>query len=337
MTLADHRLFGRTGLRVHPLALGCMNFGGRTSREESLRIIDRALDAGINVVDTANGYARGRSEELVGEALVRNGRRHEVILCTKFYMPMDDNLPNERGISRRHLIAQCEQSLRRLGTDYIDLYQVHRPQSEVAIDETLRALDDLVRAGKVRYIGSSTFAAWQVVEALWVSKELGLNRFVSEQPPYNLLDRRIERELIPVAQTYSLALMAWSPMAGGLLTGKYGRNQPMPENSRYATPTPVQARHLTPRIYDAVDALLPLAQAKGLSLGLFALAWTLQNPAVTCSILGPRTLEHLEQCLGILAIRFNEEELTLIDRIIPPGTHVAPIYEADFGAWKHRG
>src|ERR1700736_583367 len=230
----DYRAFGRTGVRVSPLCLGCMMFGRRTEAEESYAIIDRALDAGLNFVDTANVYARGQSEEITGHALHRDNRRQRVVLATKVHGAMADDDPNAAGNSRRHIIAECEASLRRLQTDYIDLYQLHRPEPTTPIDETLRALDDLIRAGKVRYIGTSTFGAWQVVEALWASKELGLNRFVSEQPPYNILDRRIERELVPMAQTFGIGLVPWSPIAGGLLSGKYRRGQPIPEDSRFA-------------------------------------------------------------------------------------------------------
>lgn len=336
MQLTDYRPFGRTGVRVSPLALGCMMFGGRTDLDASRRIIDRAIDSGINLIDTANGYSRGRSEEFTGEALKRNRRRPRVFLCTKFHMVMDDADPNQRGNSRRHIIEQCEASLRRLQTDHIDLYQIHRPQPDVAIDETLRALDELVRAGKVRYIGTSTFAAWQVVEALWASKELGLNRVVSEQPPYNLLDRRIERELMPAAQTFGLALLAWGPLAGGLLTGKYQRGEPLPSDGRFANPSPIQARQFVPEVYDTIERLAELAHAKEIPLAQMALAWTLQQPGLTTSIIGPRTLDQLEDYLAALNVAFTSGELTRINEIIAPGTHVAPFYEANFGASAYR-
>ena len=196
----EYRNFGRTGVKVSELCLGCMMFGGRTGEEDSADIIDRAIDEGINFLDTANVYSRGASEVAVGKALKRNGKRDEIVLATKVHMPMDDEDPNASGNHRRHIIEQCEASLRRLGVDHVDLYQIHRPSSDVPIDETLRALDDLIRAGKVRYAGTSTYAAWQLVEALWAARELGLNRFVTEQPPYHLLDRRIERELVPFAR-----------------------------------------------------------------------------------------------------------------------------------------
>lgn len=336
MTLTDHRPFGRTGLKVSPLTLGCMMFGVKTSLEDTCSIVDRSLDLGINILDTANVYGRGASEEATGEALQRNGRRDRVLLCTKVHGAMDDGDPNAKGNSRRHIVQQCEASLRRLRTDYIDLYQLHRPQPDVAIDETLRALDDLIRAGKIRYAGTTTYAAWQVVEALWCSKELGLHRFVSEQPPYNLLDRRIERELIPVAQTYGLALIPWSPIGGGLLTGKYRRGVPFPADSRYTNPNPIQARRLVERMYDVIEPLAELAAAKGIPLSQLALAWTVQRPGITSSIIGPRTVEQFEDNLAALTVEFTAEDLARIDAIIPPGTHVSPFYDADFGPSLHR-
>jgi aryl-alcohol dehydrogenase-like predicted oxidoreductase len=336
MKLTDCRLFGRTGVKVSPLTLGCMMFGAKTELDTSIRIIDRAIDAGINILDTANVYSRGRSEEFTGEALKRNGRRQQIFLCTKVHGVMDDVDPNQQGNSRRHIIEQCEASLCRLQTDYIDLYQIHRPRPEIAIDETLRALDDLVRAGKVRYIGTTTFAGWQVVEALWASKELGLNRFVSEQPPYNLLDRRIERELVPAAQTFGLALIPWSPLGGGLLSGKYRRGQPIPSDSRYANPNPIQKRRFVEAVFDVIEPLSALAKEKGVTLAQLALAWTIHQPGITSPIIGPRTLEQLEDNLGALSVEFSPDDFERIDSIIPPGTHVAPFYEAQFGPSVYR-
>jgi len=333
----DYRPLGRTGIRVSPLCLGAMMFGGKTSPADSAAIIDRALDAGINFIDTANVYNQGRSEEAVGEALQRNGRRSQVILATKVHGRMGDD-PNAMGNTRRHIIEQCEASLRRLKTDWIDLYQVHRPQPDVPIDETLRALDDLVRSGKVRYIGSSTFAAWQLVESLWVAKEYGLERFVCEQPPYNLLDRRIERELLPMAQAYGFGIIPWSPLAGGLLTGKYRRNAPPPEDSRYANldANPLYRRRMNDAIWDVVEPLDTLAQEKGTTLSRLALAWCIHQPGVTSPIIGPRTMEQLEDNLGALEVTITDEDRKAIDRIIPPGTHVAPYYEADWRAGAYR-
>jgi aryl-alcohol dehydrogenase-like predicted oxidoreductase len=332
----EYRALGRTGVKVSPLCLGCMTFGDRTEPEDAYGIVDRAIDEGINFLDTANVYGRGRSEEVTGEALKRSGQRDKVVLATKAHGVMDEHDPNARGNSRRHIIAQCEASLRRLKTDYIDLYQIHRPQPDIPIDETLRALDDLIRAGKVRYIGTSTFAAWQLVEALWAAKELGLNRFVCEQPPYNLLDRRIERELLPMAQTYGIGIIPWSPLAGGLLSGKYSRDQAPPQDSRYAAATPVQQKRMTERAFDVVEGLMPLVQAKGCSLTQFALAWCVQQPGVTSPIIGPRTMEQLEDNLKALDITITSEDQEKIDELIPPGEMASPFYEANFGPHPFR-
>ena len=334
----EYRLFGRTGVKVSPLTLGCMMFGGKTNPEDSAAIIDRAIDAGINILDTANVYSRGRSEEATGAALKRNGKREQIFLATKVHGAMDDNDPNMQGTSRRHIIQQCEASLRRLQTDYIDLYQLHRPRPEIAIDETLRALDDLVRSGKVRYIGTSTFAAWQVVEALWASKEYGLNRFVSEQPPYNLLDRRVERELLPMSRTYGIAVIPWSPLGGGLLTGKYHRGETPPEDSRFggASNNSPQRRRMREQVFDVTEGLEPLAAAKGCSMSQFALAWVMQQPGVTSPIIGPRTMEQLEDNLKALDVQVTAEDRQKIDEIVAPGSAVSPFYEANFGPSMHR-
>jgi aryl-alcohol dehydrogenase-like predicted oxidoreductase len=334
----EYRSLGRTGVQVSALCLGCMMFGGKTSPEDSYSIIDRALDAGINFLDTANVYSRGRSEEVTGEALKRNGKRQRIVLATKVHGKMDDDDPNASGNSRRHIIEQCDASLRRLQTDYIDLYQIHRPQSAIPIDETLRALDDLIRAGKVRYIGTSTFAAWQVLEALWIAKELGLNRFVCEQPPYNLLDRRIERELLPMARTYGIATIPWSPLAGGLLTGKYTRGTPPPEGTRFAevATNEMLQRRMNEQVFDITEALQPMVEAKSCSMSQLALAWCVQQPGVTSPIIGPRTMEQLEDNLKALDVTINDDDRTRIDEIVPPGRMVAPYYEADFGPAQYR-
>jgi aryl-alcohol dehydrogenase-like predicted oxidoreductase len=312
-------------------------FGGRTAPEDSYAIIDKAIDQGINFIDTANRYSLGRSEEVVGEAIKRRGRRDSLILATKVHGQMDAEDPNTQGNSRRHIIQQCEASLRRLQTDWIDLYQIHRPQSDIPIDETLRAMDDLIRDGKVRYIGSSTFGAWQLVESVYVAKQLGLNRFICEQPPYNLLDRRIERELLPMAQTYGFAIIPWSPLGGGLLTGKYQRGQPLPEGARFSDQgRPGASRRLNDRVYDVVEGLQPLAREKGCTLSQFALAWVMQQPGVTSAIIGPRTMEQFDDNIGAQNVTFSEEELKQIDRVIRRGDSVAPFYEADFGPHQYR-
>ncbi len=332
----EYRPLGRTGVKVSELCLGCMTFGNTTEPEDSYTIVDRAIDAGINFLDTANVYSRGRSEEVTGEALKRNGKRSRIVLATKVHGVMADDDPNAAGTSRRHIIEQCEASLKRLQTDYIDLYQIHRPRSDTPIDEVLRALDDLIRSGKVRYIGSSTFGAWQLVESLWVSKELGLNRFVCEQPPYNILDRRIERELLPMAKTYGIATIPWSPLGGGLLTGKY-RTDHMPDEGRFldTSSKPWQMR-LTQGAFEAVDKLDPLVTEKGCTMAQLSLAWVLGRPGVTSPIIGPRTMEQLEDNLGAIDVPITADDLAKIDEIVPPGSNVSPFYEADFGTPLYR-
>lgn len=333
----EYRNFGRTGVKVSPLTLGCMMFGGKTNANDSYDIIDRGLDAGLNFLDTANVYSVGQSETVTGEALKRNGKRNSVFLATKVHGKMGEG-PNDMNNTRRHIIEQCEASLRRLGTDWIDLYQIHRPQSDMAQDETLRAMDDLIRSGKVRYIGTSTYAAWQLLESLWISKEYGLNRFVCEQPPYNLLDRRIERELLPMCQSYGIATIPWSPLAGGLLTGKYSRDSQPPEDSRYANlnANPMYRRRMNDAIWDVIEGLEEIARGKGLSLSQLSLAWCMHQPGVTSPIIGPRTMEQLEDNLKALEVTITDEDRKAIDRVIRPGTHVSPYYEADWAASEYR-
>ena len=325
------RPLGRTGVRVSNICLGAMMFGGKTSLDDSCAIIDKAFDSGINFLDTANVYSLGRSEETVGEALKRNGRRNHIILATKVHGQMDAEDPNMQGTSRRHIIQQCEASLKRLGTDWIDLYQLHRPRSDTAIDETLRALDDLIRSGKVRYIGTSTYAAYQLVESIYIAKELGTNRFICEQPPYNLLDRRVERELLPMAQSYGMAIIPWSPLGGGLLTGKYKRGDEPPEGARFADRSnPIYARRLNDRIYDVVEGLEPIAKEKGCTLSQLALAWVISRPGVTSPIIGPRTMEQFDDNMGALDVEVTEDDRKRINRLNAYGESVAPFYEADF-------
>ena len=332
----EYRSLGRTGVKVSPFCLGCLLFGGRTEEAESFRIIDRAIDAGINFFDTANIYNEGRSEEVLGRALKRNGRRSRIVLATKVHGPMDESDPNAQGTHRRHVIEQCDASLRRLQTDVIDLYQLHRPTPEVPIDETLRALDDLVRAGKVRYIGTSTFGAWQIVESLWASKEYGLNRFVCEQPPYNLLDRRIERELIPMAQTYGLAVIPWSPLARGFLTGQYRRDKRLVEGARYQPENQWDEEHFIEAAFRVVDEVESIAREKGCTPAQFALAWCAQQPGITSPIIGPRTLGHLESCLGAMEVAVTPEDRVRVDAVSTPGRMIVPYYEADFGPHRYR-
>jgi aryl-alcohol dehydrogenase-like predicted oxidoreductase len=307
-----------------------MLFGGKTPKAEAHTIIDYALDAGINVIDTANIYERGQSEAVIGTALKGNGKRSRVVLTTKVWGRMDNDDPNAAGLHRRHIREQCEASLRRLQTDYIDVYYVHRQMQNIPIDETLRALDDLVHAGKVLSIGCSTFPAWSVVEALWVAKEYGLNRFSCEQPPYHLLDRSIENELIPMAQTYGLGLMAWSPLAGGLLTGKYQNG--IPAMGRIQPGNGWADRHFSPAAMEAVGALGQMAHEKGCTLSQLALAWCLSKPGITCAILGTRTPEHLIDQLGALEIALTEEDHHRIDCICAPGKTLVSYYYEDSSA-----
>jgi len=337
VNIMKYRSLGRTGVQVSELCLGCMTFGDKTLPEDAYSIIDRAIDVGINFLDTANVYSRGGSEVVVGDALENNGKRSQIVLATKVNGRMDDDDPNAAGNNRRHIVEQCDASLRRLRTDYIDLYQIHRPQSSTPIDETLRALDDLIRAGKVRYIGCSTFGAWQIVESLWIAKELGLNRFVCEQPPYNILDRRIERELLPMAQTYGFAVIPWSPIGGGLLTGKYRRDK-MPKEGRFAdvSQKPWLASRVTSGAFEVVEKLDPIVAKKNCTLSQFALAWVLGRPGVTSPIIGPRNMVQFEDNLGALDVTFTDEELIQIDAIVQPGTMVSPFYEADFGPHLYR-
>jgi aryl-alcohol dehydrogenase-like predicted oxidoreductase len=319
----EYRHLGRTGLKVSPLCLGTMMFGqrGNADHGDCARIIHRALDAGINFVDTANIYSGGESEEIVGEAL--RGRRDEVVLASKVHMPMGLG-PNDGGNSRVHILREVEHSLRRLGSDYIDLYQIHRPDPDTPIEETLCALDDLVHAGKVRYIGSSTFAAWELVESYWVSDRRNLVRFICEQPPYSILARRIEVDVLPVCQKYGTGVIAWSPLSRGWLTGKYRRGTAFDDQSRMARDrfidqmdTPSGQRKL-----EIVEQLLPLVEETGATLAQYALAWTLTNPVVTAPIIGPRTMQQLEENFGALELRIPPDHLRRIDELVPPGTDV---------------
>ncbi len=317
----EYRLLGRTGVRVSPLCLGCMNFGGRTTEEDGIRIIHAAIDAGINFVDTANVYSRGVSETITGKALA-GGRRERVILATKVHGKMGDG-PNDHGNHRQHIFQQVDASLRRLQTDYIDLYQIHRPQADTPIDETLDALNDLVRAGKVRYIGSSTFPAWQLVEALWEADNRHFARFICEQPPYHLFDRRIESEVLPVCRKYGTAVIPWSPLAGGWLSGKYRKGQPLPEVGRHLKQvTEKQDDPGVQRRLDTVERLLPLAQEIGCTLSQLALAWNMAQPGITSPIIGPRTMEQLEDNLGALEVKLDAGVLERIDRICPKGQSI---------------
>ncbi len=317
----EYRTLGRTGLKVSPLCLGAMMFGsfGNTDHDDSVRIIHAALDAGINFVDTADVYSFGESEEIVGKALAQT-KRHKVVLATKVHGQMGQD-PNAQGNSRRWIMAACENSLRRLGVDYIDIYQIHRPSPETDIDETLGALTDLVRAGKIRYFGSSTFPAHEIVEAQWVAERRARERFVTEQPPYSILVRSIEKDVLPVCQKYGMGVLSWSPLAGGWLSGAFGPGQV--NTSRRATFLPHHYDMEVPgnrAKLEAVTQLIELADNAGLSLIELALGFVLEHPGVTSPIIGPRTMEHLQSQLPALELRLSPVVLDRIDEIVAPGT-----------------
>jgi aryl-alcohol dehydrogenase-like predicted oxidoreductase len=323
----EYRTLGRTGVKVSPLCLGAMMFGawGNPDHEESIRIIHRALDAGINFIDTADVYSRGESEEIVGKAL-SGGRRDNVILATKVHGTMGDD-PNQFGNSRRWIIREVENSLRRLGTDWIDLYQIHRPEADTDIDETLGALSDLVHQGKVRYIGSSTFPASQIVEAQWVAQRRGRERFVCEQPPYSILVREVEKDVLPTCERYGMGVIPWGPLASGWLSGRYRVGQDQPEShradrlpTRFDMSLPANQRKL-----EAADALARLAEENGMTLIEMSLGFVIRHPAVTAAIIGPRTMEHLESQVTAADVELSDAVLDRIDEIVPPGVNVNPV------------
>ena len=321
----QYRTLGKTGIKVSPYCLGAMMFGaaGNPDHDEGIRIIHKALDAGINFIDTADAYSRGESEEIVGKAL--KGRRDNVVLATKAHIPMGDD-PNQQGNSRRWLMRAVDDSLRRLQTDHIDLFQIHRPAPDTDIEETLSALTDLMRAGKVRAIGSSTFPVSEIIEAQWIAERRGLARFRTEQPPYSILNRGIEREVLPACERYGMGAMVWSPLAMGMLTGRYRKGEPQPDSGR-ARRFP---RQMTDeRRLDAIEQLIPLAQEAGLPLAHMALAFVMAHPGVTSAIIGPRKMEHFDDLLASSEVRLTDEILDKIDAIVPPGTDIGPL-EANY-------
>ena len=323
----EYRTLGRTGVKVAPLCLGTDNFANPTPEAESVAIIERALDAGINLIDTSNSYAQGECERIIGRALAANGRRQQVILATKAHYPTGPG-PNDRGNSRLHLMRACEDSLRRLQTDTIDLYQLHRPSFDIPIDETLGALTDLVRQGKVRYIGSSTAPAWKVMEALMVSELKGLVRFVSEQPPYNLLDRRIENELVPMCQAHGLAILPWTPLAMGVLAGRYSDAAAFPADSRASLRGGIYAQRVTARGIEIGKQFVQLANERGMSPAQLAVLWVKDQPGITAPLIGPRTVEQLEHFLPVLEMQLDESIRLACDELVPPGSVVANFHNS---------
>ena len=336
----EYKRLGESGLKVSRLCLGTMVFGrwGNTDHDDCVRIMHRAFDEGINFVDTANRYGFGESEEIVGQGL--RGRRNDVVVATKFFMPGPGGML-DRGTSRRHLLLQVEESLRRLGTDWIDLYQLHRHDAETPIEETLAALTDLVRQGKVRYIGVSTghaadpvdlqWTGWRMVESLWISQRRGVERFISTQPPYSIFSRDVERDSFPVCSRFGFGAIVWSPLEGGWLGGRYRRGQEVPQDSRAANETEFGmfvrdhfdlASERGQRRLDAVEELLGFADQLGVPLAEYAMAWVLRHPAVTAAIVGARVSAHLDSALAALRITIPNEHLARIDQLIPPGTRL---------------
>ena len=322
----EHRPLGRTGVSVSKFCLGAMMFGawGNPDHDDSIRIIHAALDAGVNFIDTADVYGHGESEEIVGKALAA-GRRDDIILATKFHNAMGDD-PNQRGNSRRWIMRAVEDSLRRLGTDWIDLYQVHRIDPRTDIEETLSALSDLVHQGKVRYVGSSTFPAGQIVEAQWVARDRNLQRFVTEQPPYSMLVRAAEADVLPTCLRHGMAVMSYSPLTGGWLSGRWRKDTGQQSSSRadrlperFDLSQPANQRKL-----DAVEDLAQLAEQTGITLIQLAIAFVLNHPAITAALIGPRTMEQLESQLTAADVVIDEAVLDRIDEIVPPGTTLNP-------------
>jgi len=315
----QYRTLGNSGARVSPLCLGAMMFGGPTDEADSIRIIHRALDLGINFIDTANVYNRGASERIVGKAIA--DRRADAILATKGRHPMGEG-PNEQGASRVHLMHELNASLKRLGTDYIDIYYTHTPDYRTPIDETLRAMDDMVRSGKVHYIACSNFRSWRLCEALWASDKLNLNRFACIQPLYNIVNRDIEVELLPLCREYGIGVVTYSPLARGILTGKYKKFGDYPEGTRAARNDPrMQQAELREDSILIAQQIVAYCEKKGVPVSHFALAWVLANPVVTSIIIGPRSMEQIEDNIGCLEVTLTEEDEAFIDSLVPPGEH----------------
>ena len=321
----EYRRLGRSGVRVAPLALGTMNFGNATPEDEAGRIMHIAIEHGINLFDTSNSYNQGESERIIGRAFQRGLPRQKIFLATKFFLPVGDG-PNEQGASRLHILQACDDSLRRLQTNSIDLYQMHRPSFDIPVEETLSALTDLVRLGKVRYIGCSTFPGWKLVEALLTSELKGFAGFISEQPPYNLLDRRIENEIIPLAKAYDLAILPWSPLGMGLLAGRYPLQGGYPSDSRAVRIGGIYAERIRQKGIDASARLVSYAQQCGLPPAHLALAWVKDQPGVTAPIYGPRTAAQMEEIIPVLDLHLADADRTALDEINPPGNAVADFF-----------
>ena len=330
----EYRNLGRTGVKIASLALGTDNFANPTPEAECVQIIDAALNAGINLIDTSNSYAKGEAERIIGAALKASGKRDQVILATKVHYPTGPGV-NDRGNSRRHIMQACEASLLRLQTDYIDLYQTHRPTLDVPLDETLRAFDDLVTQGKVRYIGSSTAPAWHVMEALMTSEIKRYVKFVSEQSPYNLLDRRIENEMLPMCQAHGLSVLTWSPLAMGMLAGRYSATDVPAADSRAMLRGGIYAERITARGVTLGNQFVALAQARGIDPAQLAVLWVKDQPGVTAPIIGPRTLAQLQNLLPVLELHLSDEIRTACDVLVAPGSVVSSFFNsAPWMRWR---
>ena len=323
----EYRLLGRTGVKVAPLCLGSDNFANPTPEAESIAMIERAIDAGINLIDTSNSYAKGESERIIGRALAASGRRDQVLVATKAHYPTGPG-PNDCGNSRLHLMKACEESLKRLQVDCIDLFQLHRPSFELPIEETMCALTDLVRQGKVRYVGCSTTPAWKAMESIMASELKGYVRFVSEQPPYNLLDRRIENEMVPFCQEYQLGIFPWSPLAMGILAGRYADADKTPEASRAALRGGIYAERVTARGIEVGSRFVQLAKDRGVSPAQLAVVWVKDQPGITAPLIGPRTLEQLEHFLPVMEMQLDDQTRAACDALVPPGSAVADFHNS---------
>ncbi|MBB6429611.1 aldo/keto reductase [Algisphaera agarilytica] len=312
----NYRVLGRTGVKVHPLCLGTMNFGSFTPPEDAHAILNAYTEGGGNFVDTANVYNNGQSESIIGDWMANENNRDEFVLSTKVHGKRGENI-NQQGNHRWHIVREVEESLKRLKTDRIDLYHIHRPDPDTPIDQTLRALDDLVRSGKVLYLASSTFPAWELAEAHFIAKELGTARFDVEQPPLNIIDRRIEKEVLPFCQRYDVATITWAPLARGRLAGKYTRGgRSIPDGSYY------QSRgkdDFPPSQWPVMEGVDKLADERGCTSSQFSIAWCLSVPGVTCPILGPRTVEQLQDNMGAADIELTQAERDAVDNLVPPG------------------
>lgn len=314
-----YRNLGSAGVRVSELCLGAMMFGGATPEDESIRIIHRAIDEGINFIDTANVYAKGESERIVGKAV--RERRDRVVLATKVRVAVGEG-PNDAGCSRDHVLREADNSLRRLGLEHIDLYYLHQYDYQTPLEESLRALDDLVRQGKVRYIACSNYYAYQVCEGLWLSDRRNLERFACVQPLYNMVNRDAEVELLPMCQAHGIGVVAYSPLARGVLTGKYRPDEPFPQGSRAARgDTRIHQTELRAESFRVAVELGRLAEQKGVPLSQLAVAWILANPIVTSAIIGPRTMEQYEDYMKSLACTVTKADEEFVDRLVPPGEH----------------